>query len=160
MRSVLALESMLGEGTPCVTLRRFLLVTHISMGQQEGIDPGSRSTSRSPLMQRDPSVKLLLPRSVIECIRIVSKCCLMHKRLFVVRDISSFREPCGSRTASSVSAGTAPNWLALCWPPASRAKCSGDTLPRCLCPPLLPLLTEMLPRRPQRWMRRQLTPQK
>lgn len=68
MRSVLALESMLGEGTPCMTLRRFLLVTHISMGQQEGVDPGSRSTSRSPLMQWDPSVKWLLLRSVIECI--------------------------------------------------------------------------------------------
>lgn len=45
-----------------MTLRRFLLVTHISMGQPEGVGPG-QSTS-TPLMQRPLSVKILLGYAV------------------------------------------------------------------------------------------------
>lgn len=137
-----------------MTLRRFLLVTRICMVQLVGVGLGWQSTS-PPLVQCNPSVKhffSLLNWQIYWLIYWAYFFYFFFLNSFF-HDISLFRELSRPWTALPVSTATFPKWLALRWPPASRPRCSGDVLPRCFCPPFLPLHSEMFPHHQQRCMR-------
>lgn len=158
--SVFAADTMSGEGTPCVTLRRFLLVTHISTGQPVGVSRRCPSTSTALVGMKwcvdasfSPLYSSFPPANLADHVNVL---CHVH---CLLKNLSSltfplFRELCRSWAASPVSPTTLPSRLALCWSPASRARHSGDALSRCFCPQLLPLHAEMFPHCPQRWVLR------